>query len=252
MLVEDFNKENIMIDYIITECKRLKCMDSLNAFMLGDTKYSVIGRDSYGTYTPKTVIKSKKLPHLLFKESDSLLRKNKAPLISKGLSVTKGHTNGHDNQCIVFLPNDVGVCDYGNYNADCKRKNKQLLKRLTHHLNKKTAMDEFEVGECLSKIDMFSNNSITANCKNFSEAYSNVVDMYPESHKVMATYYFKPLKEWMEDCLSKCPMGSVELFEEHPTCTVSCTEIPYIKIKDFDLSLDEMRDKFKKRMNGYA
>ena len=83
MLVEDFNKENIMIDYIITECKRLKCMDSLNAFMLGDTKYSVIGRDSYGTYTPKTVIKSKKLPHLLFKESDSLLRKNKAPFISK-------------------------------------------------------------------------------------------------------------------------------------------------------------------------
>lgn len=251
MLVEDFNSDNIIIDYIISECKRLKCMGSLNSFILGNTKhFKQKANTSHGTHNVKTIVKPKTSPFLIFKECDMKLKSKASPLLSKGTSIQQGRPD--NESCIAFLPDNCTVGVVGNLEVSIKKKSEVLVRRLTQHLKKKTDMDTFEVGECISKVNVYSANSISGQCKNFSEAYSKIVEAYPNQHKVIANHYLKPLKEYMDDYIEQCPTGSIELFENYEEATVACKEIPFVCLDHMDLTIDEFRDKLKKRMNGYA
>lgn len=254
MLLEDFNDEKrVMVDYVINQCKKYGCMKSLKMFVNGHCMFMRPDKpiNDFGVYNTKKMMKSKNLPLVIHKESDSVFKKNhNHPYMSEGTMVFNQKTNGLHGECIALIPDDSSVVPCQSLSAIFNKKNKQLITRLNKHLKNKTEMDEFSVGECIARIDLSSNTCITKTEKDFSQVYSKIVEEFPDCHSVIMQYYLKPLKAFMEDYIKQCPNGGVELFEEHYQGLVDCPSMVYINMKDLEsvMDLDEFRGKLKERM----
>ena len=44
---------------------------------------------------------------------------------------------------------------------------------------------------------------------------SSIVEKFPNDHQLIAKHYMKPLKAYMDNYVSNCPNGSLELFEQY-------------------------------------
>lgn len=257
MLYDDFNTDKkLLIDFITNQCKRLGCNTSLNEFINNDTTYKFTPKENlenFGIYHSKNSMKSKTLPPLLFHELNNKFKKElNFPYLSKGILFHKSAPMSHKKEYIAFLPdNVVGLVFNSN---DIKKHNSHLLKRLTTQLNKKSDMDSFEIGEVIAKVNVLSNSSLVSVFKNFSEAYSSIVEKFPNDHQLIAKHYMKPLKAYMDNYVSNCPNGSLELFEQYDEMIVNCDSVIYLNIKDVEsiMDLDELKQSLKRQQYNYV
>lgn len=251
MLVEDFDMGSIPLhEFIINECKRLGCMTSLKMF-LDDHELFLLDSNrqfdnDFGVHKIKPKMKSKDYSQLVFKETDALMKNHhNYQFMSRGVSITTS-TSNH----LVFIPDDSKCVEMKNFKTLIDRKNKHLIRRLNQHLTNKTSLDTFEIGKIIAMIDIHSPSSVISSCDNMSHAYAKIVNLVPNGHEIIAKYYLKPLTTFMEQYISSCTSGGIDLLNELDSCMVDSDVIIYVNCANVDV--DALKIKLKERMHGYV